>query len=216
MSIIDDISSAVQRGKRKEVKKLVPQALEEGCDPQEILNKGMIDALGIIGDKFSAGEIFVPEMLVAARAMATGTEILKPSLAQEGAEPVGKAVIGTVIADQHDIGKNLVRMMIEGKGFEIDDLGVDVPEAKFVEYLQEHPDCQIICLSALLTTTMPALDTTIKAIEEAGMREGRKIMVGGAPVNQEYADQIGADAYTVDAGAAAAKALELVNELNAA
>lgn len=210
MSIYDDISSAVQRGKKKEVKPLVQQALDEGCDPVAILNEGLVPAMSIIGDKFSAGEVFVPEMLVAARAMSAGTELLKPFLAAEGAEPLGKAVIGTVKGDMHDIGKNLVRMMIESKGFEITDLGVDVAPEQFVSFLQEHDDIDIVCCSALLTTTMPEIATTIKAIEEAGLRDKVKIMIGGAPVTQAFADEVGADAYTADAGAAAVKAVELI------
>ena len=210
MTIYDDISSAVQRGKRKEVAPLVQQALDEGCDPVAILNEGLIPAMSIVGDKFSAGEAFVPEMLVAARAMSAGTEVLKPHLAEEGAEPVGKAVIGTVKGDMHDIGKNLVRMMIEGKGFEVTDLGVDVAPEQFVTFLQEHDDIDIVCCSALLTTTMPEIGATIRAIEEAGLRDRVKVMVGGAPVTQAFADEVGADAYTPDAGAAAARAVELV------
>ena len=142
-------------------------------------------------------------MLVAARAMAAGTAVLKPALVADGTEPVGHAVIGTVKGDMHDIGKNLVRMMIESKGIEIDDLGVDVAPEVFVQYITDHPECKVVCLSALLTTTMPALDETIKAINEAGLRDQVKIMVGGAPVNQAFADEIGADAYTPDAGSAA-------------
>ena len=210
MSIYDDISSAVQRGKRKEVGPLVEQAIAEGCPPEEILNQGLVAAMSIIGDKFTAGEVFVPEMLVAARAMSAGTKILKPHLMEDGAEPIGKAVIGTVKGDQHDIGKNLVRMMIEGKGFEVYDLGTDVPAEQFVTFLQEHDDIDIVCCSALLTTTIPEINTTIKAIEEAGLRDKVKIMVGGAPVTQAYADEVGADAYTVDAGEAANRAVELV------
>ena len=211
MSLLEDISSAVQRGKKKEVKPLVQQAVDEGIDPAEILNKGLIEAMSVIGDKFSRNEVFVPEMLVAARAMSAGTEILKPLLAEEGAEPLGKAVIGTVKGDMHDIGKNLVRMMIESKGFEVADLGVDVAPEQFVEYVREHPDCQLVCLSALLTTTMPAIADTVRALEDAGLRGGvMKVMVGGAPVTQAFADEVGADAYTPDAGAAAAKAAELV------
>lgn len=212
MSIYDDISSAVQRGKKKEVKPLVQQALDEGCEPTAILNEGLVPAMSIIGDKFSAGEVFVPEMLVAARAMSAGTELLKPFLAAEGAEPLGKAVIGTVKGDMHDIGKNLVRMMIESKGFEITDLGVDVAPEQFVSFLQEHDDIDIVCCSALLTTTMPEIAATIKAIEDAGLRDRVKIMIGGAPVTQAFADEVGADAYTVDAGAAAVKAVELVSD----
>lgn len=210
MTLLEDITSAVMRGKRKEVKPLVQQALDEGMDPTVILNEGLVPAMDVIGEKFSAGEAFVPEMLVAARAMAAGTEVLKPHLSEEGAEPKGKAVIGTVKGDMHDIGKNLVRMMIEAKGFQIEDLGVDVAPEQFVAFLQENPDTDLVCCSALLTTTMPEMQATIKAIEEAGLRDKVKIMVGGAPVTQAFADEIGADAYTDDAGAAAAKAAELV------
>ncbi len=210
MTILDDISSAVQRGKRKEVAPLVQQALDEGLDPVAILNDGLVPAMSVIGEKFSAGEAFVPEMLVAARAMAAGTEVLKPRLAEAGAEPLGKAVIGTVRGDMHDIGKNLVRMMIESKGFEVTDLGVDVAPEQFVTFLQEHEDTDIVCCSALLTTTMPEIGATIRAIEEAGLRDRVKVMIGGAPVTQAFADEVGADAYTPDAGAAAVRAVELV------
>lgn len=209
MTIFEEISSAVQRGKRKEVAPLVEQALDQGCDPNEILNEGLISAMSIIGDKFSANEIFVPEMLVAARAMSAGTKVLKPYLSEAGAEPLGKAVIGTVQGDMHDIGKNLVRMMIEGKGFEVEDLGVDVSPEQFVDYVQNN-DVDIVCLSSLLTTTMPNIGVTIKAIEEAGLRDSVKIMIGGAPVTQAFADEVGADAYTADAGSAAVRAVELV------
>ena len=210
MTILDDISSAVQRGKRKEVAPLVQQALDEGLDPVAILNDGLVPAMSVIGEKFSAGEAFVPEMLVAARAMSAGTEVLKPHLAEAGAEPVGRAVIGTVKGDMHDIGKNLVRMMIEGKGFEVTDLGVDVAPEQFVTFIQENDDVDIVCCSALLTTTMPEIGATIRAIEEAGLRDRVKVMIGGAPVTQAFADEVGADAYTVDAGAAAVRAVELV------
>ena len=210
MTIFDDISSAVQRGKKKEVKPLVQQALDEGIDPNDILNQGLVPAMSIIGDKFSAGEVFVPEMLVAARAMAAGTELLQPFLTAAGAEPVGKAVIGTVKGDMHDIGKNLVRMMIESKGIEIVDLGVDVDPQQFIDFLNEHEDTDLVCLSSLLTTTMPEIKNTIDALAEAGLRDRVKIMIGGAPVTQEYADEVGADAYTEDAGAAAVKAYELI------
>ena len=209
MSILEDISTAVLNGKRKEVKKLVPQALEEGVDAKAILDDGLIKPMGIIGDKFSAGEVFVPEMLVAARAMSTGTEILKPHLVDEDAKPLGKAVIGTVKGDMHDIGKNLVRMMIEGKGLEVEDLGVDVAPEQFVDYIKANPDCHLVCMSALLTTTMPEMKNTVEAFKEAGLRDGVKIMIGGAPVTQAYADEIGADSYTDDAGQAANVAAEL-------
>ena len=209
MSTLEDLREKTMKGKRKETGPLVQQALDEGIDPQEVLD-AMIDAMGVIGERFSKGECFVPEMLVAARAMNAGTEVLKPALAAGGSEPLGHAVIGTVKADMHDIGKNLVRMMIEGKGVEIDDLGVDVAPEKFVEYVEAHPECKVVCLSALLTTTMPALDSTIKALVDAGVRDNVKIMVGGAPVTQEFADEIGADAYTPDAGSAAEKIAELL------
>ncbi|MCI8469706.1 MAG: cobalamin-binding protein [Eggerthellaceae bacterium] len=210
MAILEDITSAVMRGKRKEVGPLVQQALDEGMDPAVILNDGLVPAMDVIGERFSAGEAFVPEMLVAARAMSAGTEVLKPHLVGESAEPVGKAVIGTVKGDMHDIGKNLVRMMIEAKGFQVEDLGVDVAPERFVEFIQENPDTDLVCCSSLLTTTMPEMQATVRAIEEAGLRDQVKVMVGGAPVTQAYADQIGADAYTEDAGAAAVRAVELV------
>lgn len=209
MGAVEDVRDLVIRGKRKQIPAVVQQALDDGVDPQELLS-GMTDAMDVIGQRFSAGEVFVPEMLVAARAMAAGTEVLKPALAAEGAEPLGKAVIGTVAGDMHDIGKNLVRMMIEGKGVEIEDLGVDVAPEVFVDYIKDHPDCQVLCLSALLTTTMPALHATIEAITEAGLRDSVKIMIGGAPVTQEFADEIGADAYTPDAGAAAEEIVVLL------
>ncbi len=209
MTLMEDITDRVLRGKRKEVGPLVQQALDAGENPETILD-AMIVGMDIIGEKFSKGEAFVPEMLVAARAMSAGTDVLKPALAATGAEPLGNAVIGTVKGDMHDIGKNLVRMMIEGKGVEIADLGVDVAPEAFVDYLKAHPECQVLCLSSLLTTTMPNMKATIDAVEEAGLRDQVKIMVGGAPVTQEFADEIGADAYTVDAGGAAEKIAELL------
>lgn len=202
MSIINDISSALQRGKKKEVTKLVQQALDEGVDATTILKEGLLDGMNIIGEKFKNDEVFVPEVLVAARAMNAGTTLLKPHLTGEAAEPLGKACIGTVKGDMHDIGKNLVRMMIEGKGIEIIDLGVDVDPQDFVKCAIEN-DCSIICCSALLTTTMPMLGEVVKAAEEAGIRDKVTIMVGGAPVNQAFADSIHADIYTEDAASAA-------------
>lgn len=209
MSIFDDIKDVVIAGKRKEIAGLIQQGLDAGEDPQALLD-AMIAAMDIIGERFSKGEAFVPEMLVAARTMTAGTDVLKPILVAGGAEPVGYAVIGTVKGDMHDIGKNLVRMMIEGKNVEIADLGVDVAPEAFVDYVKEHPECQVVCLSALLTTTMAAMAQTVKALEEAGLRDSVKIMVGGAPVNQAFCDEIGADAYTDDAGAAAEKIIELI------
>ncbi len=215
MSILEDIATAIEKGKMNEIEGLVQQALDEGVEPQAILNDGMIKAMDEVGEKFSAGKIFVPEMLISARTMSMGTEVLKPHLAASGSEPIGKAVIGTVKGDMHDIGKSLVRMMVEGKGIEVDDLGVDVAPETFVEYLQQHPDCQLVMCSALLTTTRNAIGDTIKAIEEAGLRDQVKIMVGGAPVNQEFCDQVGGDCYTDDAGSAATEAARLLKEMAA-
>lgn len=210
MSKIQEIAAAVEAGKAKIVGGLVEEAIKEGCDPTEILNVGMIDAMGVVGDKFKKNEIFVPEMLVAARAMKKGVDVLKPHLAGDSAASVGKYIIGTVAGDLHDIGKNLVAMMIESAGFEIIDLGVDVPAEKFVEAIKENPDCKVVGVSALLTTTMPAMKDTVKAIIDAGLQSQVKIMVGGAPITQEFADEIGADAYTMDAASAAQVAKSLV------
>lgn len=207
MALLEELQEKIMKGKRKETGPLVQQALDEGMDAQEILD-AMIAAMGIIGERFTRGECFVPEMLVAARAMTAATEVLKPAMVAGGTEPLGYAVIGTVQGDMHDIGKNLVRMMIEGKGVEISDLGVDVAPEVFVDYVKDHPECKVVCLSALLTTTMPALDATVKALADAGVRDQVKIMIGGAPVTQEFCDEIGADAYTPDAGSAAEKIAE--------
>ena len=212
MAIYDDISSAVQRGKRKEVAPLVQQALDEGHPAEEILNEALVPAMDAVGEKFSAGEAFVPDMLIAARAMTAGTEVLKPHLGEGSTSAKGHAVIGTVHGDMHDIGKNLVKMMIESKGIEIADLGVDAAPEAFVEHVKEHPETDIVCLSCLLTTTMPSMEATIKALEEAGLRDKVTVMVGGAPVTQSFAEEIGADIYTDDAGEAAKKALEVVSK----
>jgi 5-methyltetrahydrofolate--homocysteine methyltransferase len=211
MAIVDDISVAVQGGKKKVVEELVQQAIDEGVSAQDILNNGLLAAMDIIGPKFKNNEIFVPEVLVAARAMNAGTALLKPLLAAAGTEPLGLAVIGTVKGDMHDIGKNLVRMMIEGKGIDVADLGVDVDPNAFVDYLKEHEDVTLVALSALLTTTLPALQDTVKAIKDAGLDGRVKVIIGGAPVTQEFADQIGADAYAPDAGSAAGAAAELLS-----
>ena len=210
MSKVQEIAAAVEAGKAKVIGGLVEEAIKEGCDPLEILNVGMIDAMGVVGEKFRNNEIFVPEMLVAARAMKKGVEVLKPHLAGDNSATVGKYIIGTVAGDLHDIGKNLVAMMIESAGFEVIDLGVDVPAEKFVEAIKSNPDCKVVGLSALLTTTMPAMKDTVAAIIDAGLKAQVKIMVGGAPITQEFADEIGADAYTADAASAAQKAKELV------
>lgn len=209
MSKVQEIAAAVEAGKAKVIGGLVEEAIKDGCDPLEILNVGMIDAMGVVGEKFRNNEIFVPEMLVAARAMKKGVEVLKPHLAGDNSATVGKYIIGTVAGDLHDIGKNLVAMMIESAGFEVIDLGVDVPAEKFVEAIKSNPDCKVVGLSALLTTTMPAMKDTVAAIIDAGLKSQVKIMVGGAPITQEFADEIGADAYTEDAASCAQKAKEL-------
>ena len=203
MSSIEAVSQAVQSGKSKKIGELVQQAIDAGCAPNDILNQGMIDAMSIVGDKFTKNEIFVPEMLVAARAMKKGVEVLKPYLKGDDATSIGKIIMGTVGGDLHDIGKNLVIMMMESTGFEVIDLGVDVPAEKFVSTLQENPDVKIVGASALLTTTMPALKETVAALNECELRSGVKVMVGGAPITQEFADEIGADVYTEDAASAA-------------
>ena len=211
MSKVEEIAAAVENGKVKKVAGLVQEALDEGISATEILNTGMIGAMGVVGEKFKNNEIFVPEMLIAARAMKKGVEVLTPALKEAGSEPVGKLILGTVAGDLHDIGKNLVGMMIEGAGFNVIDLGVDVPADKFIECMKENPDCKIVALSALLTTTMPAIKSTIDAIVAAGLRDTVKIMIGGAPVTQAFADEVGADGYSEDAASAA----ELANKLKA-
>ena len=209
MSKIAELAAAVERGRSKLVVGLVQEALDEGNSPVEILNKGMIDAMSVVGEKFKNNEIFVPEMLVAARAMKKGVEVLKPSLGGSSDISIGKAVIGTVQGDLHDIGKNLVCLMIESAGFEVQDLGVDVPAEKFVEAAAD-PDVKIVGVSALLTTTMPAMKATVEALNAAPNRADFKVMVGGAPITQAFADEIGADAYTPDAATAASVAKAFV------
>ena len=208
MSKLQEIADVVINGKAKLIGGLVQEALDEGNDPSAILNS-MIDAMGVVGERFKNNEIFVPEMLVAARAMKKGVEVLKPHLASRSAGAAGKVIIGTVAGDLHDIGKNLVAMMIESAGFEVIDLGVDVSSDKFIEAVRSNPDTKIVACSALLTTTMPALRDTVAALNAADFRSKIKVMVGGAPITQEFADEIGADAYTPDAASAAAKAKEL-------
>ena len=208
MSKIAELAHAVEIGKAKLVPGLVQEALDEGNAPIDILNQGMIDAMSIVGEKFKKNEIFVPEMLIAAKAMKKGVEVLKPLLAAGAAGALGKVVIGTVAGDLHDIGKNLVAMMIESAGFEVIDLGVDVPVEKFIVAAKEE-GVKIVACSALLTTTMPALEATVAALNALENRAAIKVMVGGAPITQEFADKVGADAYTPDAATAAKKAKEL-------
>ncbi len=211
MSKLEEVAAAVEKGKVKIVAGLTQEALDEGFSASEILNTSMIGAMAVVGEKFKNNEIFVPEMLIAARAMKKGVEVLTPYLKAAGTESKGKLILGTVAGDLHDIGKNLVGMMIEGAGFEVIDLGVDVPAEKFIECMKENPDCKIVALSALLTTTMPAIKETIDAIVASGLRDTVKIMIGGAPVTQAFADEVGADGYSEDAASAA----ELANKLKA-
>jgi 5-methyltetrahydrofolate--homocysteine methyltransferase len=201
-AVLEEISSLLQKGKSKDIVLAVQKALDAGIPPRDILDKSLIAGMNVIGGKFKRGEVFVPEVLVAARAMNYASATLKPALRKAGVEPVGKALICTVKGDLHDIGKNLVKMMIEGNGIEVLDLGVDCGEEKVVEAVK-NSNAKVVCLSALLTTTMPAQKDIINAIENAGLRDKVKIMVGGAPVTQSFADEIGADAYTADAASAA-------------
>ena len=210
MSTIAEVAAAVEAGKVKLIEGITQAALDAGVAPEEILNEGMIAAMGIVGAKFQANEIFVPEMLVAAKTMKKGVEILKPHLAGDSVGKNGKYILGTVAGDLHDIGKHLVGLMIESAGFEVIDLGVDVPAEKFVEAIKANPDCKVVGASALLTTTMDSLKNTVQTMIAAGCKDQVKIMVGGAPITQAFADEIGADAFTPDAGAAAVKAVELL------
>ncbi|MGI6275735.1 MAG: corrinoid protein [Acutalibacteraceae bacterium] len=205
---LHEISVQLQAGKAKIVKGLVQQAIDEGVPAQEILEKGLLDGMNVIGEKFKNNEVFVPEVLIAARAMNQGVALLKPLLAEAGVKASGKVCIGTVQGDLHDIGKNLVKLMLEGKGLEVIDLGTDVAPETFVQTAIDQ-NCQIICCSALLTTTMGVMADVVKAAESAGIRDKVKIMIGGAPVNQAFCDQIGADVYTSDAASAAEAAVAL-------
>ncbi len=205
MARFEEISALLQRGKAKDLAALVTEELAAGVNPKDILNEGLIAGMGIVGTKFKNNEIFVPEVLIAARAMNAALAILKPALADSGVEPIGTAVICTVKGDLHDIGKNLVKMMIEGTGIKVVDLGVDCTAEKVLEAVKEN-DADIVCLSALLTTTMMYQKDIIDALKAAGLRDKVKVMIGGAPVTQAFADEIGADAYTPDAASAAEKA----------
>ncbi|AWW26175.1 corrinoid protein [Acetobacterium sp. KB-1] len=207
MSKIEEVKVLVETGKSKKVAAAVQEALDAGDKVADIL-EAMIASMGVVGDKFSAGEIFVPEMLIAAKAMSKGVEVLKPLMAGEGSNSLGTCIIGTVAGDLHDIGKNLVSMMIESAGFDMVDLGVDVPAEKFVTAVKENEHVVLVACSGLLTTTMPALKEAVQTVKTAFPE--MKVIVGGAPVTLEYANEIGADGYAPDAGSAAVKAKELV------
>lgn len=208
MSTPEEVKAHVEKGKTKLVPGLVQEALDAGYEAMDILS-AMVEAMGVVGDRFSSGEIFVPEMLIAAKAMSKGVEVLKPLLSGDGSTSLGTCVIGTVQGDLHDIGKNLVAMMVESAGFSIVDLGVDVSAHKFIDAIKENENVTLVACSGLLSTTMPTLKETVAGIKASGLT-GFKVIVGGATVTEPFASEIGADGYAPDAGSAAAKAKELV------
>lgn len=208
--IIQEIYQVVLSGEIDTVPGAVQRALDADISPNEILDSGLIAAMKEVGRLFEEGEFFVPEMLISAHAMQGGLNLLKPYLVDSGVQPKGKVIMGTVKGDLHDIGKNLVSMMLEGAGYEVEDLGTDVAAEVFVEKIKEGAD--IVGFSALLTTTMPSIETSLQVIEEAGLRDSIKIMIGGAPVTQEYADEIGVDGFAVDASRAVTLANSLLEE----
>jgi 5-methyltetrahydrofolate--homocysteine methyltransferase len=210
MEIIKRIFEELSEGEADKTELLTQEALRQGVSPEIILREGLIAGMNIIGERFKKGELFVPEVLLAARAMQAGMNILKLRLIQTGVKPVGKIIIGTVKGDLHDIGKNLVAMMLEGAGFEIIDLGIDTAPERFIQEVKDKKP-QILALSALLTTTLPMMKATIELLKAEGLEGTVKVLVGGAPLSQRYADEIGADGYAPDAVSAVAKARELLN-----
>lgn len=212
MEILNQISELIQKGNAKLVAEKVKEALDNGISAEEILNKGLIAGMSVVGEKFKNNEVYVPEVLIAARAMKAALEVLKPILSETGVKPIGRVVIGTVKGDLHDIGKNLVAMMMTGAGLEVIDLGIDVAPEKFCEAVRQY-EPQIVAMSALLTTTMPNMKVTIEKLIEEGLRDKVKVMVGGAPVTEKFAKEIGADAYAPDAASAAEVAKKLVKEV---
>ena len=209
---LNEISEWLQKGRAPKVKAAVTKALEEGIPASEILEDGLLAGMDIIGQKFKNNEVFVPEVLVAARAMNRGVEILRPYLVEDGVETKGTVILGTVKGDMHDIGKNLVRMMMEGKGLEVIDIGVDVPTESFLDAAREH-NAKLICCSALLTTTLGEMKNVVDAVKASEMNGKVKIMIGGAPITQTFCEQIGADCYTPDAASAAEVALKFCEEM---
>ena len=207
MSILNEISEKLQAGKAKDVTALIDKALADGINAKAILEEGLLPGMQIIGDKFKNNEVYVPEVLIAARAMKAGTDLLKPRLVAENVEPIGKICIGTVKGDLHDIGKNLVKMMMEGKGIEVVDLGVDVTPEQFLNAVK-NDGCTIVCCSALLTTTMSVMKDVVDIFVNEGIRDKVKIMIGGAPITDAYCKSIGADGYTSDAASASDLAVE--------
>ncbi len=209
MADLKALADAIINGKRDDADRLTREAIGEGAAPGDILNEGLIAGMSVVGEKFKNNEFYVPEVLIAARAMKTAMEKLRPLLVESGVEPIAKVAIGTVKGDLHDIGKNLVAMMLEGGGFGILDKGVDVAPDVFVDAVKNE-GARIVAMSALLTTTMPSMQETVKALQEAGVRDQVKVMIGGAPITQNYADEIGADGYAPDAASAVDTAKELV------
>lgn len=207
--MLNEIKNLVINGRSKLIGAKIQEALDAGTDAAAILGT-MVDAMGEVGDLFTQGEFFVPEMLVSAKAMKTGVQVLKPYLASGEIGALGKYVIGTVEGDLHDIGKNLVALLLESAGFEVIDLGVDVPAERFIEAVRENPDVKFVGLSTLLTTTMKSMEAIVAQLNSQSFRENFKIMIGGAAITQEFADRIGADVYTEDAGTAVARAKELL------
>ncbi len=208
---LSPLPKAIEEGDRDKAVQLTTEALSVGASPQDIITHGLQSGMGVVGEKFSSGEYFLPDMLMAARAMKAALEVLKPSLEKTGIPTIGKVVIGTVEGDMHDIGKNVVATFLSGSGFEVFDLGLNVTEKKFIDEVREKkPD--ILGLSALLTTTMPAMGRVIKALDVAGLRSSVKVIIGGAPVTQDYANYIGADAYAHDGGKAVPVCKQLLGE----
>jgi len=205
----EELKEAIIKGTRDAVEPLIRKALSEGLDLQEIMDKMMIPAMDVVGDRFSRNEIFLPEMMIAARAMNTGLDILRPMLVAKGVSSRGKVVVGSVKGDIHDVGKNIVSMVLQGAGYEVIDLGIDVPPEKFADAVRQHQP-RFVLMSALLTLTMSMMEETIKTLKQAGLREKVKIGVGGAPLTQSFADRIGADFYGKDARAAVIKCNELI------
>ncbi len=209
MNLLSEINRSIMEGGGDRVEELTRQALDQGVEVKTILNEGLIAAMDVVGQCFESGELFIPEMLIAAEAMTRGLNVLRPLFTESGIKPQGTVVIGTVKGDVHDIGKSLASMMMGGAGFKMIDLGVDVAPEQFVKSVKEE-GAQLVGMSALLTTTMPSMKATIEALEEAGLQNKVKTLIGGAPVTQEYADKIGADGYAADAAGAVKKAKELV------
>jgi 5-methyltetrahydrofolate--homocysteine methyltransferase len=209
MADLQAMAENLIKGNAPEVKRLTQEAVDEGLHPGQILNQGLIAGMNVVGQKFKNNEFYVPEVLIAARAMHSAMEVLRPMLSDAGVQEIGSIAIGTAKGDLHDIGKNLVAMMLEGAGFNVIDLGIDVGPEKFVEVIQNQK-VDVVAISALLTTTMPGMKTVIESLKSAGVREKVKTMIGGAPVTQQYADEIGADGYAPDAASAADKAKELL------